>query len=266
METQVTQVNTSEVGNTSSTSRAKIRSRHWCFTIHNDFDTFEKWVDTNGTRFMYQYEIGEETKKEHIQAYVYFKNARTFRSLKKDLPKGAHIEKCNNVEASIIYCQKEETRKGGTSPYYRGLKWERPIRDIIKEKGAFEWQQKVLDIIKGTPDDRKIYWVFDKDGNKGKTSLIKHICLNYNAIMVSGKANDIKCAIASMENHPDIVLYNITRTQENYISYESLESVKDGIFFNGKYESGMVIMNSPHMVVMANCEPDYEKLTEDGGS
>lgn len=255
----LTQVDTEEDGNTKASSR----SRNWCLTVHNDFKVFEDWIDTNGTRFIYQYEIGEETGKEHIQAHVEFTNARSFQSLKKGLPKGVHIEKCKNVGASRQYCQKEETRKPGTRPYYRGIEWVRPIKDVVKEKGARDWQQKILDIIKEEADDRKIYWVYDPDGSKGKTSLIRHICLNYNAIMVSGKANDIKCAIASMDNKPEIVLYNITRTQENYISYESLESVKDGIFFNGKYESGMIIMNPPHMIVMANCLPDLDKLTVD---
>ena len=34
-------------------------------------------------------------------------------------------------------------------------------------------------------------------------------------------------------------------------------------FFSGKYESGMVRYNKPHVIIFANCRPDIEKLSKD---
>lgn len=50
---------------------------------------------------------------------------------------------------------------------------------------------------------------------------------------------------------------------ENYVSYEAIESVKDGIFFSGKYESGMTIFNQPHIICFANFAPDIGKMSSD---
>ena len=60
---------------------------------------------------------------------------------------------------------------------------------------------------------------------------------------------------------PKVVLINITR--QGSVSYNGLEAVKDGIFFSSKYESGMCMFNSPHVIVFSNEEPEYENLTKD---
>lgn len=83
------------------------------------------------------------------------------------------------------------------------------------------------------------------------------------ALVVSGKASDIKCAIAGMKIKPEVVIFCCPRNSEGYISYDALEQVKDGMFFSGKYESEMVLFNNPHVIVFANFAPDLAKLSVD---
>ena len=59
------------------------------------------------------------------------------------------------------------------------------------------------------------------------------------------------------------IVFNLTRAGYDKIDYVALESVKDGIFMSGKYESGMVIYNCPHLVVFANLPPHRDQLSED---
>lgn len=89
--------------------------------------------------------------------------------------------------------------------------------------------------------------------------------MNHNAIMISGKGADIKYGITKhLEEKPlDVALFHYVRSQEIFISYEAIESVKDGIFFSAKYESGMCLFNSPHVLVFANFMPDITKLSKD---
>ena len=42
-----------------------------------------------------------------------------------------------------------------------------------------------------------------------------------------------------------------------------MEAIKNGCFFSGKYESGMVRFNSPHILVFANEPPERTKLSQD---
>lgn len=84
-----------------------------------------------------------------------------------------------------------------------------------------------------------------------------------NAIYVQGKASDIKAAIVAMAVKPTIVIFGLPRSMEDYVSYEAIESVKDGIFFSGKYESGMCLFKPPHILIFANFMPDESKLSSD---
>ena len=63
-----------------------------------------------------QLEKGEETHHPHIQFYVNFKNSQRLSVFKK-ANKGIHAEKCKSEQASMDYCQKEETRVEGPQEY-----------------------------------------------------------------------------------------------------------------------------------------------------
>ena len=88
------------------------------------------------------------------------------------------------------------------------------------------------------------------------------------AIIVSGKAADAKYAIQMyIQKHgqgPEIVIMDIPRTKGvTYVSYEAIEKIKDGLFFSGKYEGGMVRYNRPHFIVFANEPPETERMSSD---
>jgi len=49
--------------------------------------------------------------------------------------------------------------------------------------------------------------------------------------------------------------------QGDFIQYDFLEKVKDGMVFSFKYESGMKYLGPVHVVVFMNEEPDMTKLS-----
>lgn len=61
---------------------------------------------------------------------------------------------------------------------------------------------------------------------------------------------------------PRAVLYNLSRSREEFFSYEAAEQAKDGLFAASKYESFQVFINSPHIIVMANWSPDVAQMSE----
>lgn len=62
---------------------------------------------------------------------------------------------------------------------------------------------------------------------------------------------------------PSIIIYDIPRTQLEYVNYDALEKLKNGMAMSGKYEGGMILMPHPHVVVFANQPPDESKLSSD---
>lgn len=211
---------------------------------------------------MYQLEVGE-SGTPHFQGCFKLKSPAYFPTVKKWLPT-AHLEPCKDWLASLKYCSKKDGRIDG--PWMLGCSIpEEPDEEYTFKLSVLRpWQSEVLALCAEPPDDRKIHWYYDSAGGKGKTSLAKHICCNMKpALYVQGKSADIKSAIASSERKPKIVIFGLPRSLEDYVSYEAIESCKDGIFFSGKYESGMVMYAPPHVIIFANFLPDMTKLSAD---
>lgn len=246
-----------ELGNTKE-------ARKWFFTLNNytvnDIKNMEDYFSKG--QYVFQEETGT-SGTPHLQGYVEWKSSRKFAHLKKKFPT-CHWEVCRNKKASIEYCSKLESRSGKT--YCKGIVLAETIK-CIDESKLHKWQQTIVDLIKTEPDDRTINWYWDIKGCKGKTALAKLLVLKYKAIVVNGKRDNMFNAILSVKNttkrFPKIVIIDIPRTTENYVSYGAIEKIKDGLFYSGKYEGGMVIMNPPHIICMANFEPDKLTMSED---
>lgn len=250
----------SQLGGNTSTPR----SRTWFFTFNNydvsDISNVTSYLEAQCKEYVFQEETGKEGTK-HLQGCMRFNNQKRFTEIHNLFPK-MHLETCKNWKSAVTYCSKQETCTGER---YTNMNLPKPLKDPIKT--PYPWQNEILELIKQEPDDRTINWYWEPDGAAGKTSLAKHICINnQNAIFLTGKASDMKYAVAmrvSENKAPEIILMNIVRSQEQFISYQGIEELKDGIFFNSKYESGMVMYNSPHIIIFANFPPDYTKLSRD---
>lgn len=250
---------TQGVGNTKTTP---LRARGWCFTLNNYTEDDIENV-THLAQDCLHYGVQEEvgaSGTRHLQGFFYYKSARTFLAMKAKIDK-AHWEKMRgNIKSNYEYC----TAKKKRAPNGRMWTDKVSIRDPLDGLDLKDWQREILALVKTTPDDRTIHWYWDEIGCTGKTTIAKHICINDDtAIYVTGKSNDIKYAISQMKVKPRVVIWDLVRSSENFVSYEALEAVKNGIFFSGKYEGQMVIFDNPHVIVFANFEPDMDKLSRD---
>lgn len=246
-----------------NTKVVDLRSRGWFFTLNNpDSETqlIELFEVSGAKNYCFQLEMGENGTP-HFQGMVYYENARSFKSM-KELDKRIHWEKMKDVRRSIEYVTKSETRIDG--PWSKGIKIPRKLKLI--DPTVRPWQDSLVKELSLEPDDRKIIWYHDPNGGSGKTALAKWLAVNKKALVVSGKANDIKYAVMKfieVNGYIDIIVFCFPRSVEGYVSYDAIESLKDGIFFNGKYESGMCTFPSPHIVCFANFAPDLNALSLD---
>jgi hypothetical protein len=164
---------------------------------------------------------------------------------------------------------KEDSRVDG--PWEFNMpKEKKPRRDLVKMEYDMlnDKQKKIADWF-AEPEDplwgRTIYWLWEPEGNWGKSVLATYLIDQKNAIEVSGAAKDCFCGIANCldQKDIDIVIFDIPRSSLDYVSYQAIEKIKDGKFFSGKYESGMVRFNRPHIICFANEMPNVEKLSQD---
>lgn len=242
-------------GNTKPRSYA---SKRWVFTWNNYPSDYWLQISASlkkGDKYIMGEEVGEEGTP-HIQGYIEFETK--CRPIEKIGIPQIHWEKAiAKREQNFVYCSKGNNIRQNIKIV---------PTDPLNDKTLYEWQKKVLDIVEQKPDERTIHWFWEPEGCSGKTSLVKHLVIKKDALIVGGKGNDIKYAVSEFVNEgnqPKIILLNLTRSMEEYLSYESLEAVKDGIFFSGKYESKQCVYDCPHVICFANFEPAKEKLSLD---
>ena len=170
------------------------------------------------------------------------------------LPMNPHLEPCKGDEASNTrYCSKD-------GDYFK-YGFPKPIKIIEPRR----WQQRILDITLEEPDDRTIHWYWDKIGKIGKSVFCKYMIVAQNAAFCSsGKYADLINIIYNTDmDKCNVIIFDIPRVQKNKISYEALESIKNGLVCNTKFETGYKAFNSPHVMVFANYPPKKETMSED---
>ena len=86
--------------------------------------------------------------------------------------------------------------------------------------------------------------------------------IKYGILFCSGgKYSDIMNLIFNQDMDAcNCVMFDIPRANQGNISYSSLESIKNGMVCNTKYETGVKVFNSPHVFCFANFPPGDENM------
>lgn len=124
------------------------------------------------------------------------------------------------------------------------------------------WQETLNNLLSQPPGDREIIFVVDEIGNQGKTWFAKKYCRDHDdaQYLEPGKKADMAYTLGTTNR---VLFVNVTRQQVEHLQYSFLESVKDGLVFSPKYESGMKYLPKMHVVILMNQQPDMTLLSSD---
>lgn len=247
-------------GNTGTRpNKQNLQYNYWFFTLNNykieQIEQIEQIFKHECKWYIFQEETGEEGTP-HLQGTMCLKIKQRMTQLKHIEP-SIHWEPTKSVKASIEYCTKYETRSGKI--YSHGIDIPKPI----KLNEPYGWQLDVLHIIESEPDERTIHWFWEPNGGVGKTQLCKYLVVKHDALMLTGKSNDMYHMIANNPNKRTLILIDVPRSTQDYINYGAIEQIKNGLIFSGKYESCQLVFNCPHVIVFANEPPDTSKMSRD---
>lgn len=255
------------IGNTGDSIATKKRDpqrMHHFFTYNNykleDLEMMESYFRQICIKFCFQEEIGEETGTPHIQGVISLKVR--MRKSEFGLSKKIHWERVKNLTEAYLYCCKTSTRKVGTFP--RVLNYNIPVELKLITPDR-HYQKMIIHIIESVPDERTVFWFYDRLGNTGKTQFTKYLLTKYKIVYLSkGKYSDI-CHLMMNEdmNIKNAVIIDLPRNNGNKVSYDAIEAIKGGMICSTKYEGGFKIFNSPHVIIFSNELPETNKLSED---
>lgn len=266
----------SALGNTESNAVTKKCSKqvpqrvHWIFTWNNyvseDIETLESHLKEYCYMYAFQEEIGHDKHTPHIQGVISLKKKGRYTEF--NLNKKIHWEKVNNLTKSYEYCTKDDTRKPNTNPYCFNYVVKKKLKII---ENLNDWQSIIYRMITlFEPNDRTVIWCYSEKGCVGKSAFCKYLIYKHNALFIDeGKKCDIMNSCMKFDfNKSNIVCIdvprdNITMDGKPAVSYKSIESIKNGMIYSGKYEGGYKLFNAPHIVVFSNLYPDISKLSKD---
>lgn len=218
-------------------------------------------------KYIFQHErtVREDgTWNDHYQGYGHLTTKARAKQLAKDHNKycpGIEIQPAHDYLALTKYSMKEDTRVRGPwsdKPIYMG----EDLPTLLRP-----WQTQMRDLVLAPADDRTIIWIYDPIGNSGKSKWCKYMAYRHEMICLSyGKSDDLLNLVSKFPNRK-VYAFDLTRAKPALFSnmdlYSCIESIKNGMFVNTKYETSMVLMSCPHIVVYANSLPDLGSLSAD---
>lgn len=161
-------------------------------------------------------------------------------------------EKC-----AYLMHEKSVTRHKQLTQNYNDLQQR---KEFYKDATLRPWQQELMTYIEGDVDNRKVKWYVDTVGNTGKSWIADYIRTNKNGIKFeNGKSADI----AYIYRNEPIVMFDLSRSQEQFFNYSIIENFKNGYLYSPKYESCIKNFTKPHVIVFSNFDPDRSKLSAD---
>lgn len=255
-------------GNTSS-SATDVNKRdkqlsYWCLTWNGykmerleSVSLIQSVLKNECQWYIMQEEIGE-TGNEHIQGCIYFKGGKRLSALKK-YHWGIHWEVTKQISASAYYCSNNTKRSGKIWTHNFTI----PMTLTCTVDEPYGWQLEVMDIIAQKPNKRDVHWFWEPYGNVGKTELCKYLIVHHNALMLTGKSNDMFHMVAKFPEKRNLFLVNVPRSQQDFINYGAIECIKDGLICSGKYEGCQIVFDRPHVIVFANMTPCLSKMSSD---
>ena len=245
------------------------KNQCWIFAVtiwKSDHDKIATFFKLKCKKYIFQQEKCPTTGTLHHQCYINLKDKlrqceaeKLFNS--SGFP-GAHVAPASDRGKDELksYCMKSNSRVSGPWADHRiYLGQDLPVH-------LRPWQVSIVDLLKTKPDDRKILWYYDAVGGKGKSTLSKYLYYHHKVVTLTvGKASDLLNLVSKMPGG-EMYVFDISRTVPTGSMtelYAAIESVKNGYFINTKYDTSVVCMERPHVVVFSNHLPKMSALSLD---
>lgn len=139
-----------------------------------------------------------------------------------------------------------------------------PVIQFTEEDVALrDWQEDLVQEWEEPADPRKVTFVVDTVGDKGKSWLCRYALSHIPRVQVlkPAKRDDVAAAVDESNR---IFLFDVGRNQMEHFQYSIVEMLKDMMVFSPKYNSRMkTLRRVPHVVVFCNEHPDMDAISSD---
>jgi len=232
----------------------------------NTEEEIKRVFKTHCKKWAFKLEKGEETGFIHWQCRINLgtkltKSALDHTLLEEGLTDFHTSITSNPNKENTFYIVKKDTAIG---PLFTDKDVEMPW-DLVGIE-LRHWQQFIVDNC-AKKERRYINVIFDKEGGKGKSLLAKYIGFHGHGHKIPGH-NNMKDFCQYAASLPVATLYIVDLPRGTNVKdlpglYTGIETLKDGMIFDGRYKASPKYMGSPMVWVFCNELPKRSMLSED---
>ncbi len=162
---------------------------------------------------------------------------------------------------------KKESKRGGHQSDTIIPKWSTDPQPSTIGSNLRPWQAAAWKILDDDPKKnlRKIYWIYDKEGQCGKITFLRWLKENMSCMVLTPctRKEHLLYEVAN-NDHCNAYLINVPKSYSNLDeTYTALEAIKSGSFTSNRSKAVQVEMASPHVWVLSHMRPDQTKLFHD---
>lgn len=215
--------------------------------------------------YVYSLEKGSLTHRLHLQGFAQLLTKARPRTWAKALNdtalRGIEAQACHDRAALETYCCKTDATHVSGPYRFPAVAATYDGADLPTPETFLPWQRDVYRYI--TRDEvhpREIVWLYDPDGNIGKTDFFKF--LGFKRIANCITASDEAHLTRALQNNPvrrafifDLPRNVATGAKEARDLFRVIEHVKDGKVMGHMYDSKMELFARPHVVILSNSPP-----------
>ena len=123
------------------------------------------------------------------------------------------------------------------------------------------WQFKILERVL-RQEERSVLWLYDANGNNGKSYLANYLSILYSFQLFDGQVNARDLA-GMLDINASGICFDVCRAAENALDYNAIECLKNGCMSSGKYTGKCLRFQPMKIIVLSNFYPDCTKLSQD---
>jgi len=239
--------------------------RTWELTLPINGQTWKdihRFLSTFCNKFAFQEEKGTTTGYPHYQIRIRTEKQYRWAELKKRFENSplahAHMKPTSTkASKNFDYVIKSDTRVNG--PWTESSNQdELSVADLkldIIEKSPYPWQSTVKALIEQEPHPRRINIIIEPNGNHGKSSFIKYMHVTkriYNVHIYDDATKMMGLVINHVKKNPktNAFTFDFNKTfskQKEIAVYDCVESVKNGMLVDWRYDCKEMVIANPHI-------------------
>lgn len=251
-------------------TRKQNGAQRWPFTYNNYPENWSALMapGLQGCKWVAGYEVGD-SGTPHLQGYVEFP-VKVRPIGYKGFPKEIHWGDDKGKPAkgtrddNVNYCLKDGNPAGGNLK--KKICMDMTDDYVIKLEDMYPWGRELVERVADClPDklDRTIIWIWSTEGKMKKTETARYLAHYHDACVIQGGRRHV---LANAYKRPaPIYMLLVPRTDEGFVSYASIELLKDGLYMSafGTEATGSVNRKKPWVIIFANFPPDRSAMSED---